>query len=283
MNVKEFTLVIQGGSMRGIYSAGVLDVFLEYGIRPTLVYGTSAGALVGVNFLSEQPFLSRDIMLEMAADKEFMSLSNILKKRSFFDFDYLFRLTEEKAPGANKAFFDSPVRFYAVATDLEDGKSALFSKDDPNFWKGLEASCSLPLLSKPVEINGKSYLDGGIVSPIALNEAIVDHVGPIVVISTRERGYRKKTSARHIRALTSRLVGKFPKVVQEATHPETVYNPLFDKLDFMQDNGDLLAIYASEPLSVKSSERDREVLEKVYNLGVDDCRAQMSRILSFLS
>ncbi len=269
--------------MRGIYAAGVLDAFLEEGLYPSLAFGTSAGSLVTANFLSGDYQGAKRTMLAMAADKEFMAARNFVKTGGLFDFDYLFAAAPGRLGFSKEKFLASPCRFYAVATELESGKSALFGKDDPDFWDGLRASCSLPLLCRPVEARGKHYLDGGIVSPIALREALRMQEGPLLVISTQARGYRKRQRARRASALMNRLFASYPQAIEPLRHPEAVYNSLFDELDSMNDKGDLLAIYPSESIAIKTTERRLDVLGGIYALGHADAKRKMTDILCFLS
>ncbi len=278
MRILPFTLVVQGGSVRGIYASGVLDAFLEEGIMPSLALGTSAGALVLASYLSGGYQEGQKTMLTMVEDGEFMSLRNFVKKDGLFDFDYLFSKFARR-----EELLSSPTYFYAVATKLENARSVLFEKNDQNFFKGLAASCSLPLFASPVEISGSHYLDGGVAAPIAIHEAMGMGDNPLIVISTREKGYRKKSHRINASAVLRGLYERFPLSEEKIKHPERVYNPLFDELDFLDEKGDLLAIYPSKPLRVKTTERNPEVLNEAYKLGRSDAKGKMRGILAFLS
>lgn len=283
MKKRPFTLVVQGGSMRGIYAAGVLDAFMEEGLEPSLAFGTSAGSLMLANFLSGDYLRAKKTVLLMASDRRFMSPVNLVRKGSFFDFDYLFDEVPSFLPYDKEKLLSAPIRFYAVATELESCSSTLFEKGESDFFTGLAASCSLPLLSVPVKARGKHYLDGGIVAPIALHEALRMKEGPLIVISTQARGYRKKARVDHPNPHFRKVFEQFPLIEDLVRHPEKVYNPLFDELDSMNDKGDLLAIYPSKDINIKATEREPEVLSEIYSLGHADAKREMRSILSFLS
>lgn len=269
--------------MRGIYAAGVLDAFIEEGLYPSLAFGTSAGSLMTANFLTGDYQGAKRTVLAMAADKEFMAARNFVKTGGLFDFQYLFDVAPERLGFSKEKLMASPCRFYAVATELETGCSALFGKTDPDFWTGIAASCSIPLLCRPVEARGNHYLDGGVVSPIALREARRMQEGPLLVISTQARGYRKRARASRASVLMNRLFASYPKVIDYMRHSEKVYNAIFDELDSLNDSGDLLAIYPSKSIAIKATERDPEVLNAIYALGHADAKSEMKNILYFLS
>ena len=144
----KFTLVVQGGSMRGIYAAGVLDAFIEEGLYPSLAFGTSAGSLMTANFLIGDYQGAKRSVLALAYDKEFLAARYFVKTGGLFDFQYLFDVAPERLGFSKEKLMASPCRFYAVATELETGCSALFGKTDPDFWTGIAASCSIPLLCR---------------------------------------------------------------------------------------------------------------------------------------
>ncbi|HBX25027.1 MAG TPA: hypothetical protein DEF61_01900 [Firmicutes bacterium] len=174
-------LVIQGGGTRGIYAAGVLDAFLLNKISFPYIIGTSAGSLCGANYLSKDFGRSKYVVTELMSDPKFVSVRNRIFKGTIFDFDFLFHeVPKSILPFNEKEFFNSPSLFYMVATDMNSGKTIYFEKNaisDP--YKGLAASSSLPLLSKPVNVDGYLCLDGGVAMSVPFRKPLEEEIEKI--------------------------------------------------------------------------------------------------------
>lgn len=189
-------LVLEGGGMRGAYTAGVLDVFLAKNLKFTYVIGVSAGANNGANFVARQSGRSKRIFINHSQDKRYMGLNNLLKEKSYFGMNFLFDLLPSRIdPFAYNKFNKSSTIFKVVLTDCKNGEAVYMSKKDyePEYFvkKILRASSRLPLISQHVTVEGSKYLDGGIVDPIPVKKAIQDGYRYNVLVLTREENYRK--------------------------------------------------------------------------------------------
>ena len=185
--------VLEGGAMRGLYSAGVLDVFMQNDISTDAIYGVSAGALFGINFKSKQIGRAIRYNIKYAHEKNYMGLYSLITTGNIMNKEFCFdKLVNELDKFDFEAFDKSPIDFFAVVTNVETG-SAEYIKIT-NAREGLEAlraSGSMPFVSKCVDVAGSKYLDGAISDPIPLQKALDDGYEKIVVVLTRPEGYRK--------------------------------------------------------------------------------------------
>ena len=281
-------LVMQGGGTRGIYTAGALDYLMEQGITFDAVYGTSAGALNGADFLSGDIGRTKILMTKYMSDLRFVSFTRLLFTGNLFNFDYLFGQIPEKLPFNLEKFETSPMTFKLGVTSLEDGKAYFLEKgavDD--VWKAISASSSLPGIAKtPFIVNGKPYLDGGPSCAIGFRFALQDGYKTFV-ITTRPKGYRKgqKKSAfkKHQEVSFKRIYKKYPEFVKSCVTWDETYNKDMEEMDALHDKGELLVMYPSKPLKVAVAERNLKKLEAVYQLGREDMKKMLPELLSYLN
>ena len=196
--MKKIGIVLEGGGMRGIYTAGVLDFFINKNIYFPYVIGVSAGACHALNYLSGQKGRDKDIALKFLGDKRYLSFRNLIRTGEIFGFDFIFgELSEKLLPFDYKAFEKSKQELVVGVTNCITGQCEYFYKSKTSTYeilKVVRASSSLPFISKEVIINGKAYMDGGISSSIPLKKAIDDGCEYNIVVLTRNKGYRKKPS-----------------------------------------------------------------------------------------
>ena len=194
-NAGKVALVLEGGSFRGQFTAGVLDVLMEAGVEIPAVYGVSAGALNGVNYKSHQIGRVNRINLTFCNDNRYMGAASFASTGSIVGYDFIFNDIQDRLdPFDNETFDASPIEMYAVATDMLFGtaaylpvKSAVLDLD------AVRASTSLPLVTPPVEIDGHKYVDGGVADSVPI-EHVLEEAGfdRAVVIVTQDRSYEKK-------------------------------------------------------------------------------------------
>ena len=187
-------LVLEGGGMKGVYTCGVLDFFLEKEIEFVKGYGVSAGACHLCSFLSKQKGRALAVNVDYLDDRDYCSMHSLLTTGDLFNVDMLYRrIPEELYPFDFETFNANPCKGYAVATNIQTGlPEYLPLKDMKKDIQAVRASASLPLVSRNVEINGKVYLDGGISDGIPLMHSVTDGNRKNVVIMTKEAGYRRK-------------------------------------------------------------------------------------------
>ncbi|WP_297023021.1 patatin family protein [uncultured Dialister sp.] len=272
-------LVMEGGAMRGLFTAGVLDAFMDHHFYFPKVVGISAGTLQGLGYLSRQCGRSVRVNSTYAADPRYMGVRHIIHGGSFFNFDFMFgELAHEADPFDEETFTHAKEELYAVITDCWDGKPHFVSSHNrkwEDYVKVCEASCSIPLVSKPVPIEGNSYVDGGVGLPLVpLPEEIPFSHGKIVYILTRDITYRKKPVPFWLHGLLNRVYGKkFPAVVEGMCSIPERYNKKVDRVIELEKEGKVFVIRPEKPVTVTRIERDAGKLRALhgegYRIGMD--------------
>ena len=270
-------LVLEGGAMRGMYTAGVLDVLLENNIKVNCVVGVSAGALFGVNYLSEQKGRVIRYNKRFNSDKNYMGLRPLLKEGNIVSTRYAYEEVPRKLdPFDDESYKKSNIPFYAVVTEVESGNPeyipihSVFEQMDT-----LRASGSMPFVSKPVKIGDKQYLDGGISDSIPFEWLSAQGYDKLIVILTRDMEYRKKQMS----PILIKLYGKkYPKIAEKLLKRHTLYNRSIELLKEWEDSGKAFVIRPSKPIEIGKIEKKPDKLQAVYDLGKGDG----TRCLSFL-
>lgn len=270
-------LVLEGGGMRGLYTAGILDALLDNGVQMDYGAGVSAGACNGVSYVSGQRGRSFRVNTEFLKDPRYLSFHSFLKTRSLFGMDFIFReIPERLIPFDYDAFLASSCEFHIGVTDVRTGKPRYFDKSHMNRQcTVLMASSSLPLFSPPVEYEGKLYLDGGVTDPIPVKKALADGCDKVIVILTRPRGFIKKPEAH--RGLYTRLLKKWPAMVRALDMRHDVYNQTLLALGRLELEGRALVLAPSKALSVSRFEKKLPNLKQAYDLGYADCLEAMEQ------
>lgn len=274
-------LVLEGGSVRGLYTAGVLDVFLEHGITFDGVIGVSAGAIHGCSFLSGQRGRSIRYYLKYCKDPRFMSFSSLLKTGDLVGTDFCYHEIPEKLDiYDNDAFMQNRVPFYAVCSNVETGKPEYLKMSD--MFRDIEimrASASMPYVSRMVEINGKKYLDGGCTDSIPVEAFRNMGYERNVVVLTRDISYRKKPELAGLAKLMYRNYPAFAKV-QANRYLE--YNRQVERVLELEKEGSVFVIRPSVPLAVGRMEKNTEKVKEIYNLGRADALLKITKLQDWL-
>lgn len=194
MIVSGISLVLEGGGMRGMFSAGVFEAFMQKELIFPHIVGVSAGACNIVSYMSQQPLRTRRVIQNYVGDKRYCSLSNWLRTRSLFGFDFILKeLPQNLLPFDYEAFLKYPGQLYVGTTDVITGKPVWYTQGDMDKdFLPLRASASLPFFAPVVTIGGHKLLDGAIVEPIPISKSIADGYQKFVIVLTRNAGYRKK-------------------------------------------------------------------------------------------
>ncbi len=274
-------LVLEGGAMRGLYSAGILDVFMENNINVDVIYGVSAGALFGLNYKSRQIGRALRYNLKYANEKNYMGWYSLITTGNIMNRDFCFnKLVYELDKLDFETYKNNPLDFYAVVTNLQTGKAEYIKIDDAE--KDMEyfrASGSMPFVSKPVEINGNLYLDGAIADAVPFKKVLEENYGKVVVILTRPSGYRKKNSH-----LPYKLVyGKFPNFIETANNCCKRYNETMDLIEKYENENKIIVLRPSKLVKVKRVEKNKTKLQNIYDLGVLDCINNLDKIKEYLN
>ena len=261
-------IVCEGGGMRGVFTAGVLQSFLDAEFMADELVGVSAGASNGASYVSRQSGRGYRTNLDYTNDKRYLSFSNWIKTGSLFGMEFIFREIPEKLdPFDFDAFYTSSTQYYAGACDVETGKTYFFGQDkmDRNL-AALRASCSLPIFSPMVEVEGRKYIDGGVSDPIPFQKALDDSCDFLVVVLTRERGYVKKPQNAHL--LYRLLYNNYPRLRKTINERHLVYNQSLLHLKKLEASGTALVIAPPHPLPADRFGKDKPALEESYRIGL---------------
>jgi len=271
-------LVLEGGAMRGVYTAGVLESFMAHDLYVDEVVGVSAGASNGVSFVSRQKGRCRRCNIEYAGDKRYLSIGNYFKTGSLFGMDFLFRdLPERLDPFDYQTFHTADCAYFAGATDIETGKAVFFGKehiqpDSPV----LPASCSMPMLAGIVSYRGHQYLDGGVTAPIPVQKALDDGCDRLVIVLTRPRDYRKQ--AQKGMGIVGMYYRKYPLLVQAMRNRHIVYNQTLEQIRQLEATGQAVVIAPRQALALGRFEQDKQVLTAAFEQGYADAVSALTAV-----
>lgn len=270
-------LVLEGGGVRGIYVAGVLDVFLEEGLSFDGVIGTSAGVVHGCSFLSGQNGRSLRYYKKYCADPRFMSLRSWLATGDIVGVDFCYHeLPDKLDPYDHQAFINCNVPFYAACTNVETGEAEYLRVTNmATQIDYVRASASLPYFSRLVEIDGKKYLDGGCADSIPIKAFRDMGYQRNVLVLTQPATYRKKSSAKLVTKLCYR---KYPAFVNALTSRHRTYNETLGLIRNLERSGQVFVIRPQEALNIGRLEKNPENVQRVYDIG----RADALRLLPSL-
>lgn len=275
-------LVLEGGAMRGMYTAGVLDVFLEKCISVDAVVGVSAGALFGVNYLSRQKGRVIRYNKRFNSDKNYMGLRPLLREGNIVNTKYAYEEVPRKLdPFDDESYKKSGIPFYAVVTDIETGEPeyiqvySAFEQMDV-----LRASGSMPFVSKPVLYNNKMYLDGGISDSIPFQWLSSQGYDKLIVILTRDMEYRKKPMSS---SLIKLFYKKQPQLSEKLLKRHDVYNKSVELLKQWENEGKVFVIRPSKPIEIGRIETNPDKLQEVYDLGLKDATESLLELKKYIS
>lgn len=276
-------LVLEGGGMKGVYTAGVLDYFLEKDIMFSSCYGVSAGACHMASYLSKQQGRAFQISVDYLEDKDYCSLRNLVTTGDFFGEQMCYhRIPEELNLYDYETYNRYEGNAYAVVTNIETGKAEYIKINDmKKDIDAVRASASLPLLSKPVEINGKKYLDGGCADSIPIKQSLRDGNKKNVVIMTKEVGYRRKMSA-SLQAIQL-YYHKYPEFVKTMIRRHVSYNRTLDFLEEHEKKGHIFIIRPQKATGIGRIEKDRSKLEKLYEMGYEEAKQCGESLMEYLN
>lgn len=269
--------------MRGIFTAGVLDVMMEQGIKIDGIVGVSAGACFGCNYKSGQIGRSIRYNMKYCSDPRYCGVRTLLKTGDIFGADFCYRqIPETLDPFDCETFQASPMEFYLVCTDVLTGKPIYHKceKGDSEDLAWIRASASMPGVSQVVEVGGYQMLDGGIVDAIPLK--FFEELGydRNIVILTQPAGYMK-TATKALPAMKL-LLKKYPKVYQAMQERHHVYNRQTAYVRKKENAGDILVIRPAEPLPIGRIEHDPEKLKRVYEIGRSTAVEMLPKLRAFL-
>lgn len=275
-------LVLEGGGMRAMFTAGVLDVFLTENVQVDGIVAVSAGVLFGVNYPAKQYGRALRYNKKYLNDKRYMGWHSLLTTGNIVNKDFAFyELPFTLDPFDAETFRQSKIDFYATLTNVQTGEAEYVKLDDVfNEMEVLRATSAMPFVSKMVEINGQYYLDGGIADSIPLKKCQTLGYDKIIVVLTRPLEYRKKPTPSWIFNLFYR---DYPHLVEKLKTRYQNYNDTVEEIIRLNNNKDIFVIRPSHHLPISRIEKDVEKVQAMYDLGITDAKREMAALKAFLS
>lgn len=269
-------LVLEGGGMRGLYSAGVMDVLMQLGFRPDVICGTSAGVTFGVNYPSHQPGRVLRYNLRFAGDKRYISVFSLLRTGDICNVDFCYReLPDVLDPFDYDTYRNSGIRLFATVTNLRTGKAEYLEvKDCRTQMDIVRATASLPFLSRMVHYQGEEYLDGGIVDNIPLDRCLAEGCDKVVVVLTRPKG---EYTNDHLNLLARIFYHRYPALRQAIRTRNHNYRLRIEQIERLEAEGKIIVLRPSKPMKISRLEHDPKKLQALYDLGVRDAQALLIR------
>lgn len=276
-------LVLEGGAFRGIYTAGVLDYFMEYGLNVDTCYGVSAGSLTGINYLAGNYGRSALLILEHRKESRYVGFNAFKESGSVVGFEYMFKDYDELYPLNEERLFANDRTLNIITTNVLTGEPVMFNSHQGKemTYKAVRASASMPIVSKMVDIDGQPYLDGGCSVKIPIRQALDDGHKKIIFVGTRESSYRRKENSKEYR-VAKRLYGNYPNFLESFAKTNRRYNEDCDLIDSLVQEGKIKRITPSKPVTIGRLERSIRKLSDLYYLGYNDAANQFDEIVEYL-
>lgn len=274
-------LVLEGGAMRGLYTAGVLDVFNENQIKVDGVIGVSAGSIHGVNYVSGQNGRSIRYTLKYRNDKRYMSIKSLLKTGNMVDTEFCYHEIPKKLdPFDNNAFINSGIDFYAVCSNVDTGMAEYIKcKDVFKQIDVIRASASMPFVSQIVETEGFKLLDGGICDSVPVKKFMEMGYDRIVVVLTKTKGYIPKPNNVF---LSKKKYSEYPDFVDALITRHLRYAENLNFINQLEDEGKIIVIRPTRTVDITRTEKNLARIWEMYELGRDNAEEKMEEVKAWL-
>ncbi|MFA6808218.1 MAG: patatin family protein [Eubacteriales bacterium] len=276
-------LVLEGGGMRGVFTSGVLDYFMEKDLYFPYVIAVSAGANNAVSYLARQQKRNRSVFIDFVKDPRYMDFKNVFRGKSIFGMDFIFdEIPDKLCPLDYETFEKSKEKFIIGVTDCNTGKAKYVDRDNcSNYRVALRASSSLPFIGEAVKMDGLTLFDGGIADSIPILKAIEDGNEKNVVILTRNNGYRKKPIKYGY--LIKRKYQQYPNLVEAILNRYKKYNNTLDYVEKLEDENKIFVIRPIEKIIVGRMERNQKKLAELYMQGYKEAEKQFSNMKRWMA
>ena len=275
------SLILEGGSFRGVFSAGVMDALLEHDIMVPYCIGVSAGISNGVSYISKQKGRNLEVFKKYRNDKRYISKGNLIKQRSVFGLDFVY----DEIPNQLEKFDWDTYHAYegkvvVVVTDALTGKPVYLNgmKMDKKFTM-LRATCALPVAFPAIMIKGRPYYDGGLSDPIPVKKAIQDGCDKHIIVLTRPKGYVKDVNG-EAKIIDRVFRHKYPHISDALLHRHIGYNETVALCEQLEKEGKAIIFRPEHP--IESFEKDVNVLEKSYQMGFEMVNKRIEDLKKFV-
>ena len=277
-------LIMEGGAMRGMFTCGVLDVLMENHITFDGAAGISAGAVFGCNFKSKQIGRAIRYNKKYCKDPRFCSIESLIKTGDLYGVDFCYReLPDILDPFDRDTFLTDPTVFYVGATDVMTGHCVFHKCRDgkEKDLKWMQASASMPIVSRPVKVDGYTLLDGGITDAVPYRFMEKKGYTRNLIILTQPDGYKKEKSK--ALPLMKLALSKYPILIEAMEKRHIMYNRQMEEIKKREESGLSFVIRPPEALGIDRTEKDPEQLERVYQLGRGEAEKALPALKLFLS
>jgi len=264
---KGTALILEGGGIRGFYSAGVFEAFMDHGIMFPYIIGVSAGISNALTYVAGQRMRNRQVVEHCVGSKRYLSKRNMIKHGSMFGYDFIFNEIPQKyVPWDIDAFENVDIQFLTGATDCHTGETVWFGKECVDVELAVaKASCALPIMSPIFKYGDYKLLDGGIVAPIPIEKSIADGNNFHVVVLTRNAGYIKEPFSH--KGILKLIYRKYPKLIEALVTRHEAYNRQLAICEQLERDGKAIIIRPIKPLEVSRTGRDIPKLLDLYDEG----------------
>jgi predicted patatin/cPLA2 family phospholipase len=280
--MKKTALVLEGGAMRGMYTAAVLDVLMDEGIEVDAIYATSAGVLFGVNYLSGQKGRAIRYNKRFSRDKRYMGLYSLVTSGNIINRDFAFyEVPFTLDVFDDEAYKKSKTKVVATVTNVQTGGVEYMEIGSVlEQMEVLRAASAMPFVSHMVELDGQLYLDGGLSDSIPLKKCQEDGYERIVVVETRPEGYRKgKTNPIAAKVFYS----KYPNLVETINNRYKAYNAILQEIEELDAKGEIVLVRPTKDLKLGRIESNPDRLQEMYDLGIEDAKRLLPQIKTYLA
>lgn len=277
-------LVLEGGGLRGLFTAGVIDVMMENGIEYDGIVGVSAGACFGCNYKSRQIGRCLRYNVNFAHDPRYMGFKSLWKTGDLVSADFAYRTLPQTLDIFDfDTYKDNPTEFHLVCTDVDTGETVYKKVDemDDNGLDWLRATASMPIVSRPVEIEGRRLLDGGISNSIPLEYFQKLGYERNVVVLTQPKGFFKTRTK--LMPLFKVFCRKYPRIVEAMARRHEMYNSQLEYVTRQEQMGNTLLIYPETALPIGRTEQNTDKMHHVYQMGRQAALARLEELRDFLA
>lgn len=277
-------LVLEGGSLRGLYSAGVLDIMMDNDINIDCIVGTSAGALFGPNYFSNQRGRAIRYNKRFCKDRRNISMLSFILTGNVVNKNFAYyKITKELDIFDNETFMKSSKELYVTATNIETGKCEYFKIEDVlKDMEKLRATSAIPIMTRPVLIDGKRYLDGAVSDSIPVRKCLELGCDKVIVVLTQPEGFiKRKISNKKIKTVKF-IFRKYPKLVERMLNRHNDYNECIEYINELEKEGKAFVIRPSEKLDIDLIERNPDKLESIYQIGIKDMKKKIKNLKKYL-
>ncbi|MBE6345287.1 MAG: patatin family protein [Spirochaetaceae bacterium] len=283
--MEKTSLIVEGGGMRGIYAAGILDCMVQHGLYWNNVYGVSAGACHSLSYISRQFDRARRVNVEYARKQKYSGLFCILRHGTYFGFDYIFRKIPLENPIDWHTFFNNQSelrQFIVTVTNATTGQAEYkipTSPEEAIIW--LEASSSLPIIGKSVKYQNQEWFDGGISDSIPIKKAIQDGHSKHILILTQPKGYQKKPISNSTKKMLNIMYKKYPALIKANLERSKKYNKTLDFISNLEAEGNAFVFRPEAQVITGRLCKDKAKLQKLYQAGYSDCESRINDLKNF--